>query len=376
MDTFTFGPVTRYSTLFCLFFFGISSALSNPKQEVPDIRVTLRMPEPSIVPRPPEHAGRDVGFSGLLRGRSVWVFGDTFLPGKGDDGLGWRSSSWSWTTDLSSDDGIGEFIHALGDDGMALQLLPHTPAEYSYNIAHEGHEDCVAKSQCGSRRTPWPQALVTDPSGDRAVLYYLNMQTGPGGAWDFRSVSGSLATWDNPDAPATRIEPPLFSNEEPDWGAAAVLVDEDIFVYACEFDGTRKPCLLARVPFVEATNRESYRFWAGDGSWSMDWREAVPIFDGGSLFSVHFSDYLGQYVAFYTPGLGEPFKMRTSDSPQGPWSGPVSIGEGVPAEKSWNYALIAHAEFQREGGRVEVLSYTNPSGFLTQETRLVEVHLK
>ena len=367
--------MTKFSALFCLVFFGTASASTEAEHDVAGYRVTLSVPEISIVPRPPGHAGRDVGFSGLLRGRSVWVFGDTFLPAKSNDGLAWRSSSWSWTTDLSSDDGLGGFNHALGDDGMALQLLPHTAAEHSYNIAHEGHDDCIAKSQCGSRRTPWPQALVTDPSGHKGVLYYLNMQTGSGGAWDFRSVSGSIATWDDPDAPATRIEPPLFSDEEPDWGAAAVLVNEDIFVYACEFDGTRKPCLLARVPFAEATNRLSYRFWAGDGNWSMNWREAASIFDGGSLFSVQFNDYLRKYVAFYAPGLDEPFKMRTSDSPQGPWSAPVSIGEGVPAAENWNYALIAHPEFQRENGRVQVLSYTNPSGFLTQEPRVVDVHL-
>lgn len=358
----------------CLVLLGVASTSSESGGDVTGSSATLKSAELGTVPRPPGHAGRDVGFSGLLRGRSVWVFGDTFLPGKGDDGLGWRSSSWSWTTDLSSDDGIGAFVHALGSDGMALQLLPHTIAEHSYNIAHEGHDDCVANSQCGSRRTPWPQALVTDPSGHSGVLYYLNMQTGPGGAWDFRSVSGSLATWDDPDVPATRIEPPLFSDEEPDWGAAAVLVNEDIYVYACEFDGTRKPCLVARVPFAEATDRASYRFWAGSGIWSIDWREAVSIFDGGSLFSVHFNDYLQKYVAFYAPGLDVPFKMRTSGSPQGPWSGPVSIGKGVPAEENWNYALIAHPEFQREDGRIEVLSYTRPSGFLAQETRLVEVH--
>lgn len=192
--------------------------------------------------------------------------------------------------------------------------------------------------------------------------------------WDFQSVSGSVATWDDPDRPARRVEPPLFSDEEPDWGAAAVRVDTDIFVYACEFDGNRKPCLVAKVPFEEAANRASYRFWADNDTWSADWRDAVPIFDGGSLFSVHFNDYLEKYVAYYAPGLDLPFKLRTSESPQGPWSEPVTIGNGVPAEENWNYALIAHPEFRRKDGQIEILSYTRPSGFLAQETRLVEVH--
>lgn len=331
--------------------------------------------EAGVVPRPPEHGGRDVGFSGVLRGRSVWIFGDTFLPAKADDGLRWRSSSWSWTKDLSSDDGIGAFEHALGADGMVLQLLPHTDQEAAFNIAHEGRDDCPAKSQCGSRRTPWPNALVTDRSQEHGIIYYANMQTGPGGQWDFHSVSSSVAMWDTPDAPAKRVEPPLFSAEEPDWGSAAVLVDEDIYVYACEFDGNKKPCLVARVRFESATDRSRYRFWAGDGVWSPDWRDAVSVFDGGSLFSVHYNKHVRKYLAFYVSGLGGAFKLRTADVPQGPWSEPYAIGNGVRAYENWNYALIAHPEFSREDGRVEILSYTRPSGLLTQETRLVEVRL-
>ncbi len=327
-----------------------------------------------VVPRPPGHAGRDVGFSGMLHGRSVWIFGDTFLPAKADDGLGWRSSSWSWTTDRTSEDGISGFEHALGADGMALQLLPHTPEEAAYNLAHEGHADCSAKSECGSRRTPWPQALVTDDSGQSGIIYYTNMQTGPGGQWDFHSMSGSVAVWQDPDAPAMRIEPPLFSNEEPDWGSAAVRVGRDIYVYACEFDGKRKPCLLARVRFEAATERRHYRFWAGNGAWSHDWREAIPVFDGGSLFSVHFNTYLGKYLAFYLPGIDSIFRLRTADAPQGPWTEPYEFGEGSRGTDGWNYALMAHPEFSRENGRIEILSYTNPSGFLAQKTRLVEVH--
>lgn len=340
----------------------------------PADRGVIATRDAGVVPRPPGHGGRDVGFSTVFRGRSVWIFGDTFLPAVADDGLRWRSSSWSWTTDLASEDGIGDFEHALGPDGMALQLLPHTAEEGRYNLAHEGHEYCAAKSDCGSRRTPWPGAIVADPAGKRAVIYYLNMQTGPKGQWDFCSVSGSVAMWTDPDKPASRVEPPLFSDEEPDWGAAAVLVDGDIHVYACEFDGERKPCLLARVPFDAALERDQYRFWAGDGEWSRDWRTAIPIFDGGSLFSVHYSEYLGKYVAFYLPGIDSLFRLRTADAPQGPWSEPEEFGKGLPAAENWNYALAAHPEYSRENGRIEVLSYTRPAGFLDQETQLVEVH--
>lgn len=334
----------------------------------------LRTVELGVVPLPPDHGGRDVGFSAVLKGRSVWIFGDTFLPASARDGLKWRSSSWSWSTYTPSDPGIGPWTHALDTDGLARQLLPHTEEEAAFNLAHEGHDACAAGSSCGSRRTPWPQAIVTDAAGEQAVIFYLNMETGPGGAWDFYSVSGSVASWSDPGEPALRNEPPLFARDEPPWGSAAVRVDDTIYVYGCRFDGQRKPCLLARVAFESARDRTRYRFWTGAG-WSEDWREAGPVFPGGSLFSVHHNAHLGKFVAFYIPDLDGQFVMRTADLPQGPWSEPRFVGTGLAPSEDWNYALIAHPEFARENGRVETLSYNRPAGFLSQDVRLIELRL-
>jgi hypothetical protein len=326
-----------------------------------------------VVPVPPEHAGRDAGFSGMLQGRSVWVFDDTFLPRPASDGLQWRSSSWSWTKDTSSEDGIGPFHHALDEEGLAIQLLPHTSKEAAFNIAHVCGGREWGTQGCGSRLTPWPHSIVVDHGGQKGVIYYNNMQIGPGGQWDFRVISGSVATWSDPELPAERVEPPLFSDEEPDWGSAAVLVDKDIYVYACEFNGKSKPCLLARVPFDSATEKQHYRYWAGKGEWSKDWRDAIPIFEGGSIFSVHYNAYLKKFLAFYMPGLTNEIVFRTTDLPQGPWSDPYNVGKGLPASENWDYALNAHPEFSRENGRIEILSYIRPVGFLRQDTQLIEL---
>lgn len=334
-----------------------------------------RIREVGVVPLPRGHAGRDVGFSAVLQGRSVWIFGDTFLPRTASDGLRWRSSSWSWTRYSPVEGRIGDFVHAVDSDGLARQLLPHTAEEAVFNLAHEGHDGCQAGSNCGSRVTPWPGALVTDAPQQRAVIFYSNMHTGSGGQWDFRRVSASIALWGDPGQPATRIEPPLFGPSEPGWGAAAVRVEEDIFVYACDYDGKSTPCLVARVPFESAADRNSYRFWAGTGEWSSDWKEATPLFDGGALFSVHYSNRLGKFVAFCIPYIDGKFAMRTAEQPQGPWSEPDWIGNGVKPSENWNYALIAHPEFSRENGRIETLSYTSPSGFLRQDIRLVEIEI-
>lgn len=365
----------RYFTTFSLALLAVGCFAPGIDVNGPDTVEATRVTEVGVIPLPRGHAGRDVGFSAVMQGRSVWIFGDTFLPRTASDGLRWRSSSWSWTPYPATESGIGDFVHAVDSDGLALQLLPHTQKEALFNLAHEGHDDCPATSSCGSRVTPWPQAIVTHISQERAVIYYLNMQAGPDGMWDFSSASGSVALWSNPDAPASRIEPPLFGPEEPDWGAAVVRVDENIFVYACEFAGDRKPCLVARVPFESASDRSRYRFWTEIGEWSRDWKEAAPVFEGGSLFSVHYSDYLEKFVAIYMPHIDGKFAMRTADRPQGPWSDPGFIGSGIRPSENFNYALIAHPEYSRENGRVETLSYTSPTGFLRQDIRLVEIRL-
>ena len=195
--------------------FSLAWACSISSEEISHKALGYSVKEIGIVPIPSEHAGRDGGFSGMLHRRSVWVFADTFLPRPAHDGLRSRSSSWSWTADTSGEDGIVDFHHALDEDGLAIQLLPHTSEEAAYNVAQIGDENDPDEQNCGSRHTPWPQALIIDPSGQTGVLFYLNMHTGPGGEWDFHSNSGSVASWGNPDLPAARVEPPLFRDEEP-----------------------------------------------------------------------------------------------------------------------------------------------------------------
>jgi hypothetical protein len=378
-QTHQFGTVFDASIVFSLLSLLmialITSEANGGDNEQPEPVITSIV-DLGLVPLPERNLGWDGGFSAMLGGRFVWIFGDTFLSQTAGDGFKWRSNPWSWMKNLSSESGLGPLEQALGPDGMALQLLPHTEEEATFNRAHKGHEDCLAGIDCGSRHTPWPNAIVTDSPGLIGVVFYANMHTGPKDEWDFRSVSGSVAIWIDPEDPAVRVEPPLFSDEEPDWGSAALLVNDNIYVYACEFNGSEKPCLLARVPFHLASNRSAYRFWAGDGVWSKDWQVAIPVFVGGSMFSVHFNAYLGRFLAFYMAGMAGEIHLRTASRPEGPWSEGWIIGKGLRAWKNWDYALIAHPEFARENGRGEILSYTRPAGFLTKEVRLLELRFE
>lgn len=346
--------------------------------------VNPRLRKIGLIPNPPGAGGRDVGFSARFGGHSVWIFGDTFFAEASADGYHWRASTWSYTDDTDASDGLTGWVHGLGRDGKPAALLPHTAAEQAFNGAHNG-SPCPARSACGARRTPWPGALVADPLRGGALVFYSREAAEPTGEFSFRSEGSSVATWAAPDGPAVRpaVRPDqpeptlLFTTAEPPWveaAAAAVVADGQVYVYGCPGGSLTNPCRVARVALAAVLDRGAWRYFTGSG-WSADWRAAAPIFDGAPLFSVHFSAYLKKYVAFYLVPLGTEMAMRTADRPEGPWSEREIMGKAEAPPSSWDYALAAHPEFAREGGRIEYLSYVRPGTFLDGTVHLIEVTL-
>ena len=329
--------------------------------------------EVGSVPNPPGAGGRDVGCSLRFGGHSVWVFGDTFFADAAADGYHWRASTWSYTDDADGSDGLSGWSHALGADGKPRALLPHTPDEQAFDDAHNG-DPCPAGGDCGARHTAWPGSAVVDPSTGGALVFYSEEDTEPSGAFSFHSTGSSIATWASPDDAAVRptLRSPdaggdptlLFLRDEPTWGAAALVDDGLLYAYACDGGGLTSPCRLARVPLGQALDRAAWRFFDG-ASWSGDWHEATNVFDGAPLLSVHFSPYFGKWLAIYLEPLGRHMVFRTGDAPEGPWSSPATIGQAAPAlDGNWPYALFAHPELARDGGRTDVLSYFQPGKFL------------
>src|SRR5689334_311328 len=80
-------------------------------------------------------AGGDLGSMFTARGRTWFVFGDTFGqrdPGfTGGGGGEWRSNTMAWTTDTDPTDGIRLDGWIVGDDGRAKELLPSEKVDNS-----------------------------------------------------------------------------------------------------------------------------------------------------------------------------------------------------------------------------------------------------
>jgi hypothetical protein len=340
------------------------------------ISTGLSLREIGLIPNPPGASGRDVGCSIAFGGHSVWLFGDTFFANASADGYHWRASTWSYTDDNDASDGLDNWTHGLGSDGEPAQLLPHTAAEQAFDDAHNGNP-CTAGSDCGARETAWVGSATVDPTTGTAWVFYQKENTDSN---SYSSNGFSIATWASPGAPATRpaLRPELpdptvmFPDGEPQLDAAAVVDGGFVYAYACPGGGLSSPCTVARAPVDQALVHAAWTFFDGT-SWSSDPKGSAMVMEGAPYMSVHFSPYLGKFVAFHMGPLDGHLRLSTADHPEGPWSGDTDFGQGASPPNNFDYGLVAHPELARDGGRVEYLSYYQPGTFLNGVIHLVEI---
>ncbi len=369
----------------CLLFIvtACGTGSGSPTGVTPSLPAVTSVRELGVIPDPPGAVGRDAGVSALFGGHSVWLFGDTFFSQPASDGLTWRGSSWSWTHPTDASSGLTQFTHGLDAQGKPLQAIPNTPDEEAYDVAHNG-SPCPAASGCGGRHTPWPAGgFVMDPATGSAWVFYSDMSTQPTGDFSFQTMGTGIAVWPSPAAPATRpdvgavpADPTyLFGPDEPMWGNGAILVDGQLYAYACQGAGVSgSSCLVARVASGSVLDRSAWRFWDGT-SWNVDWHAAVGVFDGAPFLSVVYNAHASSYLAWYMPPFDGQILVRTAPAPLGPWSEPVNVGRGLPslAHGNWDYGLLAHPELDQDGGRIVYLSYDRPASFLGATVNLVQV---
>jgi hypothetical protein len=325
--------------------------------------------------------GRDGGYSAFFGGRSVWVFGDTPLRRQAADGLQWRSSTWSWTRDADASDGIGSFDEQVDEKGEPYELMPFTADEAAFNAAHLG-DGC--RDDCGAQWRLWPGPIVVDPATGAALLFYGKIIARPG-SFNFSGVGQSIATWAGPDVhpvrPETRpgaAEPTLlFPDGEPQLGSAALLHEGQVYAYACESSWIVFPCKLARAPFERALERSAWRFFTGS-TWSEAPKDARSVMYGAPMMTVHWNAHLHRFVAFHIDSLAGNLVMHLADRPEGPWTEAMVLARARPTGDvtSFPYGALAHPELSREGGKVEYLSYTDPSGAFGGEMRFVEIRFR
>lgn len=380
------GPIALYAALF-VGLAGCNSGDGSTSSDEPLPAVSgVQVKDAGTLPTNPDILGRGFAYSTEFQGRSVWVYGDTFLKTPDASGRTLISNSMSYTSDSDASDGIGGFQDYLDTSGAPAMLIPETPDEQQFNSDHLG--DNCKTAPCGDRWALWPGAVVADPADGRALLFYLVVSDTAEG--DFQSIGSSVATWSGlsaiPQRPnvAPVVVPGhpdiMFDGSEPAFGSAALMKDGLLYVYGCAIatDGLDKGCRLARVDPATVQDRSTWTFFGGGSSWSTSVSDAVPVFDGNDILSVSWNDYLGAYLAIYSaPFSGNDVVLRTAPSPEGPWSGEMHVfsAEGS-VDGGTSFDAQAHAEYASDGGRIVYVTYSRQTSTAgAGEVRLLALNL-
>jgi hypothetical protein len=333
----------------------------------------------------PDIVGRDGAYSALFQGYSVWLYGDTFLARPNALGRTLISDSWSYTTDLTAQNGIGGFAERLDSSGAPSMILSETVAEHAFNQAHNGNPCQVPP--CGARWALWPSSMVVDPASNQAMVFYMLVFAQPGN-FNFHGIGTSVATWQDfqgqPQRPAFHnpVVPDhpdlMFAAGEPSFGTASFVRDGTLYIYGCQLtdDGADEGCRLGKVAPANAPDRSAWTFYAANGTWSSNVSDASPVFTGSSIASVSWNGFLGLYVAVYSKPFSNDVMLRTAPQPQGPWSQEITAFTAMAPASGNIYDAHAHSEYDANGGETIYVSYSRSTGLFSSEIRLVSVQFQ
>jgi hypothetical protein len=321
--------------------------------------------EVGLVPQASVIQARDGARSTLLWGKSVWTFDTTVLNENDVYGKNWHNSSFSATADLAGSDGLGGFIDTLDTAGAPVRLLEPTADEAAYNANHTGSPCQVAP--CGAYYDSRPTAAVWDAQRTRALLFYHLVLLQPGQA-ELR-LGQSIALWSSldtvPDRPAvSQAEHPtqMFQQAEPAFGAAAQVVDSDVYAFSCEPDASKlvSPCKLARVPLDALLARSSWQFWDG-AAFSSELAAAADVFTGNWIMTVAWNPHINRWLAVYSEPLTSVVMARSATALTGPWSEQVPLFKTpAPSADRWTFDAALHDEYSENGGQTLYVSYSRP----------------
>ncbi len=324
---------------------------------------------------------RDGTFSAAIKGRSVWTFNDTCLSAtnNNDDAKishsspNFISNTVSWTDNLSGAGGIAlNHDHADADGVLRLAIRP-TAAEQARADADPARR----------RFAIWPGQIVPDPVRGRYLMFYgAGFSAGIGiadGGAGIAVVDAALRNVTRPNQGGGRPDASyMWSAGEQGYTDGYVVVGEYLYCYGNK--GTAYATTevrVARVPLAQALDKSKWTYWTGSG-WSADTGQARQVFEGGAAGnSLHYNDYLGQFMVVYQPFNSADVLYRVARHPEGPWSQPARLFTSKSGA-AVSYAARIHPEFEEGFGKTQYITYVrntsfNGYGVPMQELPLVKV---
>ncbi len=272
--------------------------------------------------------GTDLGHMIYHRGRTFFIFGDTFsselsYQGEPETGHSWRWNSMAWTTDNDPSDGITFDGWITDEQGMSRAIIRDERLNPITNIPTGGIS-----------------------LGDRIYLWYMSMKFwGDKNDHCWRSHFAGLA-WSGDDGRTFHIQEDFQFPEGSAFGMVAAARGNDDpslkdgFVYLWGTPSNRCGGIsLARFAPDEITSRTAYRYYSGLGSggepvWAAQESDAAEIVPSpvGEM-SVMYNRWAGCWIMLYitfhegenpmnTPGH---IVLRQAPAPWGPWSGKITL---------------------------------------------------
>jgi hypothetical protein len=296
---------------------------------------------------------RDLGFSGVLNGQSVWTFGDTLLP----DGNGGYA--------LVASDSVG-----LGDSSNPLRVYDRAdssgPTEWIPLNDAENANGGLGRYGMGGTN-------VIEYAPGQGLVWYLKNDRGSNGQG---IVGAGVATVGiGPYGPiATRASDTMWGPTEPWWGdngATYNPLDGKVYVYGHGPAPFSNNVYLARATAANATDVSAYEYWDQSAQvWTprrfslsgafgtVVLSDALAIFPNGELgqsnafWSNHYNTWM--YVAGANVGYSD-IMVSTAPSLEGPWTTPVTIASTCPGGScGLRYAIAPHPEYDPSGATILV----------------------
>lgn len=260
----------------------------------------------------------------LPDGRSLWLFGDSFLGGVNPDGS--RDAATPFIRNCAQIHFQGRLTPLYGQrEGAPAALFQPAAADEWY----------------------WP-GDGTVQEGRLFVFLHRFHRTGTG-LWDWQWTGTDLALIGLPALHLETIRPLPFANGVR-YGAAILEHQSSIYIYGVAEAAGRKQLHVARAT-TESLADGSWLFFDGD-QWSTDPERSAPVLTGvGSQFSL--MPYRQAYALITMDGR-TPFSGRLvaykAPRPEGPFQGPVFMYTAPEADSDVAaYNPFIHPQFTRQG---------------------------
>ncbi len=276
-------------------------------------------------------AGSDGIYSQVLPdGRTVWIFGDTFIANLGEN-----------NTRIKTDPLYirNSFVVFEGDKRITLQQ--GKPEEFkSMMIPPEIMNRTEGKSELDIWY--WPGDAFVE-NGNLEVFVSKFSKSGEG-MWDFKFEGTELVQFSLPDFEMGSVD--RFEDLN-DIHFGHAICETDSFTYIYGLKEGKAFAAKAKIGNV----RGEWEFYTGDG-WSASSKDASPIsdFEGSEQFSVF--PYGDEFIMIMQEtGLSNRIFALTADSPVGPWSEGVCVYETPlpPDNKNiFTYNALGHPQFMKD----------------------------